>query len=123
MSTAAATTDPKYAIAYSTNSATITAQLDTLSAHGPLALEPGHMLVKWLPEAFDMTTVAPKARARQTELNALFIGGALFDADATGLGPHFALAAGRMATFTKDVDEAGFDWTPRPGKMADVWRH
>ena len=65
MSTNAANTDPKYAFAYSTNSTTITAQLDTLSAHGPLALEPGHMLVKWLPEAFDMTTVAPKARAWQ----------------------------------------------------------
>jgi hypothetical protein len=117
---AAHASDPKYLIEFTGNARDAAAKLKTLANSGPLAVSKDHKLAAMLPDALDRDSLAPKVAVRITDLHAMLIPGLIFESEAAKQGMHLAIDPGRLGTVIKDLDAAGFDWTPIHGALGDA---
>ena len=113
-------TDTRYAIGYVGGTSTPAASIKTLTAAGPLLISKEHKLATWLPEAFDGVTHAPAVATTQAWIHSMILGSLLYDTALADGGMHFAVGGSRLAKLIKDIDEAGFDWTPLAGTLQAV---
>ena len=109
---------PEYAFTYVGSPTTDAAKLKTLKNGGPILLAMEGKWANMLPDVIDKVSHAPKALLYYVDFQAMLIPAVIIDADMMDKGVHFAVKLPRLAKYTKDIDDAGFDWSPIPGPPA-----
>ena len=91
-------TDTKYAFKYVGSPTTDAAKVKTLSGRGPLLVAQDHLLVRFMPEAFDGASHAPDYVVNIADVHHLILPAITIDDDMSDGGVHFATGSARLAT-------------------------
>jgi hypothetical protein len=114
------TSNPKFEIKYVGNPRSQDEKLASLASPGTLLVAKEHVLAKLLPDALDVESHSPAVGITIGDLHTMMLPGALLDGEAAKNGVHLAVEADRFAHLLHSLDEAGFDWTPIKGPLAQA---
>tara|TARA_B110001450_G_scaffold90346_1_gene85846 strand:+ start:147 stop:2618 length:2472 start_codon:yes stop_codon:yes gene_type:complete len=89
-----------------------------LGAGGPLELSVDNALVILLPDACEPIAGSEDKSLDLIDVQAALLAGMLLAPDLAQAGVHWAVGTARLAQCLKDLDDAGFDWTPVKGEAA-----